>query len=265
MKRTNSYSKEMQATIKIFSLIGLIILVISNINRVNIYSFKQLIAVKYEFITFLVNCISIVLFLFVIIYPLKLGILSSISLLYGIMILVFEPMNNIGILMYGLSIMILYARGMFNKRKKVKEIIAFAFFVALILSELRFGKEIFFSCLLVKVAYSFTFFLCLFFFQAYTFDMFEAVTSNKKLDIKKFPELKKRDAEWLVEILNGIKYEYLAINYQMSLGSVKNRVKIIFDVIGVGDKQGFFNKYSDYEISYGDEFSSANKEKLFDV
>ena len=45
----------------------------------------------------------------------------------------------------------------------------------------------------------------------------------------------------------------------MSLGSVKNRLKVIFDEIGAGDKQGFLNKYSDYEICYGEEYSSLKK------
>ncbi len=265
MKRTNSYSQKMQFIIRIFSLIGLIILVISNINRAINYYFGKLDNLNLELSSFIVNCIAIILFLIEIIYPSKLVLLSSLSLLYAIITLIFEPMNNIGILMYGLSIMILYARGMFNKHKKVKEIIAFAFFVALVLSELRFGKKIFLSSLLVKVAYSFTFFLSLFFFQAYTFDMFETLTSNKKLDIKKFPELKKRDAQWLVELLNGVKYEYLAINYNISLGTVKNRMKMIFNILGVGDKRGFYNKYSDFEICYGDEFSSNDTNQFFGV
>ena len=42
----------------------------------------------------------------------------------------------------------------------------------------------------------------------------------------------------------------------MSIGSVKNRIKVIFDIIGVGDKKGFLNKYSDFQICYGDDFSS---------
>ena len=163
MKRTNSYSQKMQFIIRIFSLIGLIILVISNINRAINYYFGKLDNLNLELSSFIVNCIAIILFLIEIIYPSKLVLLSSLSLLYAIITLIFEPMNNIGILMYGLSIMILYARGMFNKHKKVKEIIAFAFFFALVLSELRFGKKIFLSSLLVKVAYSFTFFLSLFF------------------------------------------------------------------------------------------------------
>lgn len=58
--------------------------------------------------------------------------------------------------------------------------------------------------------------------------------------------------------------EHPEINYHMSLGAVKNRLKILFDEIGVGDKQGFLNKYSDYEICYGDDFSSIKK-KLFNI
>ncbi len=37
----------------------------------------------------------------------------------------------------------------------------------------------------------------------------------------------------------------------MSIGSVKNRFKIIFDELGVRDREDFLNKYSDYEICYG--------------
>ena len=170
--------------------------------------------------------------------------------------------------MYGLSIMTLYARGILNKHKKIKETIILVVFFALVFSEVRFGKEIFLSNLLEKIAYSFVFIMSLFFFQAYTFDMFETDKSNHKLDIQEFPELKKRDAEWLAEILNGEKYEYLSIKYHMSLGAVKNRLKIIYDEIGVGDKLGFMNKYSDYEICYGNDFSSTKmneKKQFFDV
>lgn len=171
--------------------------------------------------------------------------------------------------MYGLSIILLHARGTFNSNKKIKETIVFIFFIVLILTEIRFGKDIFFSCLFEKIAYSFVLVLCLFFLQVYTFDIFETNVSNYKLDLKEFPKLIKRDAKWLSAIQNGEKYEALALNSQMSIGSVKNRLKIIFEELGVGDKQGFLNKYSDYEICYGDDFSSSNlkkkKKKLFNI
>lgn len=88
------------------------------------------------------------------------------------------------------------------------------------------------------------------------------INKNRRLDIKEYPDLKKRDAEWLSEIILGNKYEMIAIESKMSLGSVKNRFKIIFDVLETGDKQGFLNKYSEYEICFGEEFSSFSKQKI---
>jgi len=85
-----------------------------------------------------------------------------------------------------------------------------------------------------------------------TFD----INTIRRLDLKEYPDLKRRDAEWLYEIIRGNKYESIAIEAKMSLGSVKNRFKIIFDVLETGDRQGFLNKYSEYEICYGEDFSS---------
>lgn len=259
MEKTNVYSYSIQTFIRIISSIAIIILVISNTRRIDAYDIKQLKTMHLEFFSFIINCITIILFFFIIIYPTKLELLSIIPFLYGVIILILEPKNNIGILMFGLSIITLYARGLFIKHKRTKNIIVLIIFLCLVLSEIRFGKEIFLNCLIEKTAYSFILFLCIFFFKVYTFDLFEIKNSSNKLDIQKFPELKKRDAEWLVEIQNGVKYDILAINYNMSLGSVKNRLKIIFDEIGAGDKQGFLNKYSDYEICYGEEYSSLEK------
>lgn len=258
MKETNIYSKSVHAIIRIISLVATIIFVISNTNRIKTYGIKQLITMDYEFFSLIINCIAIILFFVLIIFPTKLSLLSLIPFLYGVFILIFEPYNNLGILMFGLSITTLYARGSFNKHTKTKNIIVFVIFVCLILSEIRFGKEIFLKCFIEKIVYSFTLFLFLFFFKAYIFDLFETKGSNKKLDIQKYSELKKRDAEWLAQIVNGVKYDTLAIDYNMSLGSVKNRLRVIFDELKVGDKQGFLNKYSDFEICYGEEFSSIN-------
>lgn len=261
MKKINIYSNGIQLVIRIISLLAIIILVSSNTRKVDFLNLEESQKFNLVLFSFVVNCISIFLFFLLVVFPTRIEILSLLASLYGITIILFEPQNNMGILMCGLSLMSLYARGMFNKHKRIKEVIVFSFLTILTFSELRFGKEIFINCFFEKLVYSFVFLLCLFFMQAYVFDVFETNTLNCKLDIQKFPELKKRDAEWLFEILNGEKYESISIDYHMSLGSVKNRFKVIFNEIGVGDKKGFLNKYSDYEICYGDDFSSIKKKK----
>lgn len=119
MKKANVYSHTVQAFIRIISIVAIIILVISNTRRIEFYEIKQLITMYYEFFSFIINCITIILFIIIIIiYPTKLGLLSIIPFLYGSLILIFEPRNNMGIFMFGLSIITLYARGFFNKQKK---------------------------------------------------------------------------------------------------------------------------------------------------
>ena len=257
MEKIELYSKKTQTIIRLISLLAIIILIISNIRWVIHLGLRQLLK-SYMLYTLIINFISIILFLLVFFFPSKLTILSIVSFLYSTVILIFIPDNNLGVLMYGLSVMTLYARGILRKHKRKKEIIILVVFFILVFSEVRFGKEIFLSSFIEKMAFSFVFIMSIFFFKAYAFDIFETDNSKKKLDIQKFPELKKRDAEWLAKILYGEKYEYLAINYKMSLGSVKNRLKMIYAEIGVGDKLGFLNKYSDYEICFGDIFSSID-------
>ena len=256
MKKANLYSNKTQILIRIISLLATIILVMSNTQRFLNFELQNLLTEKFEFFTFVINSISIILFLIVILFPAKMGLFSILSFIYGTIILVFEPENNLGILMFWLSIVTLHARGFFNQKKKLKEIITTIIFFGLIISELRFGSDIFFSNILEKFAYIFIYFISLFFFQIYVTDKLDILENNKKLDLQKYPELKKRDAQWLADILNGEKYEYLAVTYHMSINKIKNRIKVIFDIIGVGDKKGFLNKYSDFQICYGDDFSS---------
>lgn len=159
MKRNPLYSQNTQIVIRITFLISIMILVIANTSQLKNLGIKQLIIIKHELLTFVVNCIAIVLFS---LFPTKIGMLSFISFLYGTLIIILEPQNNMGILMMGLSIIVLYARGVFNKHK----IIILIVFIACIASELRFGKEVFFGSLFEKLAYLFILFYVYFFFKS---------------------------------------------------------------------------------------------------
>ncbi|MCR5285586.1 MAG: hypothetical protein K6D95_08300 [Treponema sp.] len=255
MENQISYSKKLQRFIRILASISIFILLLSNTRKIFLYGFETLFSLSMEAYAFIINNISLILFVFVIIFPKKLGLLSFVTFLYSSLILIFAPENNIGTLVYGLSIITLYARGMLNRQKKIKELIIIIIFFSFVLSELRFGKELFFKYLIEKTAYTFIFLLIMFFSNFYIFDMLDIQNSKHILDLQKYPELCKRDAEWLKNLLEGDKYEKVAIDYKMSLGSVKNRFKEIFDILGVGDKKGFLNKYSDFKICYGDTFS----------
>lgn len=260
------YSPKFQLIIRLFSLIAVIILVVSNaymfFSQKIFFDFTKNIEAVF---TFFCNLFSIICFIIVALFPVKIGFFSLISFLYSFVILVFEPENPMGIFMYCLGITSLMVRGFFKKHQKVKFISFFFIFLIVLLSELRFGIDFFCDYLIDKVGYFFVLTLIVFFSYVYLIDFSELNVSVKKLDIKVYPNLQLRDAKWLAYILNNKKYQWLAIEYNISLGTVKNRMKMIFNTLGVGDKRGFYNKYSDFEISYGDEFSSNDTNQFFGV
>lgn len=100
MKKANLYSNKTQILIRIISLLATIILVMSNTQRFLNFELQNLLTEKFDFFTFVINSISIILFLIVILFPAKMGLFSILSFIYGTIILVFEPENNLGILMF---------------------------------------------------------------------------------------------------------------------------------------------------------------------
>ena len=91
-------------------------------------------------------------------------------------------------------------------------------------------------------------------FRAYYND-YNTNSSSRILNLKNYDKLTIRDALWLIQIQNKLKYDAIAIKSKVAPGTVKNRLKFIFSVLEVGDKQGFINEYSTFEICYG-EYSS---------
>lgn len=253
MKKKTVYSQWILRAFRIIGIIAITILIIS--------STQMLFAMKIHrtneyLMSFISNCFIIILCFIFVLYPAKLGICSFISFYYAFTCLVFAPDNNMGIFMYWFAVITLYVRGAFNSKKRLKNAVCLSVYVLLILSEMRFEHDVFLREFINKIGYTFMLFLILFFVKAYLTDKISAESAEKKLDIKEFPNLTKRDAQWLARILGGEKYQAVAVDYKMSIGSVKNRFKFIFAELEVGDRCGFVNSYSGYEISFGDEFSS---------
>jgi len=255
------YSSRTLFLFRLFALIAIIILVITDSYLLINTDLKTITQDKETFFSLLINTISILLLAIVVLEPSKIMVFSIISLLYSIINLIYEPENSMGIIMYFLCISSLYARGFFARKEKVKLIIALLIPITGCLASLRFGFKFFMDVFTTLIGFSFCLFMTIYFFQAYIMNSFD-INTTRRLDLKDYPDLKKRDAEWLSEIIIGNKYEMIAIEAKMNLGSVKNRFKIIFDVLETGDKQGFLNKYSTYEICYGEEFSSFSKQKI---
>ena len=245
------YNPKLHLVFRIFYFSAIVILSISTLDQIFQTGITETYENKVLFFKALVNILSVLCFLFVFAFPWKIEICAVISFMYSIFIFILEPENPMSVFMYLLSMEILYARGYFNKQRQIKKILSAIIFISAILSEMRFGFNAFADYFIEKLGYIFIGLLILFFFRAYLIDLFNT-SSDCILDIKKYPGLKYRDAKWLYLIQKREKYETIAIEFHMSIGSVKNRLKIVFDILGIKDKQGFLNKYEEYKIIYGD-------------
>ena len=251
-KKKPFYTKKTLLLFRLFALIAIVILITSFIYSI---IYKNLFSSYSNTIFYFTNIISIFLLFFVLIYPQKIEVCSVITFIYSLQIFIFEPNNTMGLFMYILTVAMLYARGFYNIHKKQKNIFTIIIFILLNLSQMRFGSKIFLNSLIQTVGFSFIYLLSIYFIKAAIRNDYNTNSSSRILNLKNYDKLTIRDALWLIQIQNKLKYDAIAIKSKVAPGTVKNRLKFIFSVLEVGDKQGFINEYSTFEICYG-EYSS---------
>lgn len=251
MKKKYLYSKSSLNLIRISAIVSIILIIVSNIIRISKFLSGIYENSVYLFYTSIIINFLVLIFSFILLFlPTKLLFISISSLLYSGLIFVFDIKNPLGIFLFILSVVVSMCRGFFIHHKKIKIIITILIFIAFLLSELSFGYKLFFEFLLKKIVLSFVLFLIILFLHIYSKNVETKEKSNKQLNLFEFEKLDSRDARWLTLIQKGEKYDNIAKEYNLSSGSVKNRLNIIYKTLKVGDRKGFLNKFSDYEIIY---------------
>ena len=258
MKINNIYSNKFSLIIRIVAIIATILLLTSNFFRIisidnGYYSLKSL----DEIIIFSFNCINIILCILLTIFPKKIEIITILAFFTSIYCF-FDYSNPMAILMFFLGFTTLLAKGFFYKMKKLKYSILVFFYFLLWLISIRFGIQKFLIGLLIKIAYTFIFILTYFFFT-YFIHIQEEKKRISTLNIAEYEKLDSRDAKILKMILSHLKYEAIAPEVNLGLGALKNRLKIIYNILEVGDKHGFLNKYEGFEIIYEEPNSDRSK------
>ena len=76
------------------------------------------------------------------------------------------------------------------------------------------------------------------------------VSTDKVLNLADYPETSERDAKWLRLVQKGVKYEAIAIDYSLTLGTVQNRLNKIYHILETGDRIGFLSLYSNAKIVF---------------
>lgn len=253
MKYPSIYSKQTLKLFKIFILSAISILIVSTTRTFLQIDFSRIASYYLEILSIIINTVSIALFSILVFFPHKFEFCAITAFIYSIFIFIYEPKNTMSVILFYLAVSFLYARSFYNEKRKLKNIITVFILFTLTLTELRFGFRVFIESLIEKLGFSFVYFVSVYFLCNNLINSCDESQDELILNVGKYKNLTLRDAQWLVEIIKGSKYEKIAIESQMNLGSVKNRLKIIFEELNVGDKRGFMNKYSIYKIVYNDQ------------
>ena len=191
--------------------------------------------------------LSLVILAFIIAKPEKLALFVP-SLLY------FSITNSIGnsnpafpVIFIELAALLLWVRGFFRCHKALKITCLLLLYLIPFFSGLRFGKEVF-----LERVYDTIQIIPLTFCIIYIlFEYLKAqAPKDKILNLAEYPETTERDAKWLSLVQQGVKYEAIAIDYELTLGTVQNRLNKIYHILETGDRIGFLSIYSNAEIVY---------------
>lgn len=250
MKRKLFYTKYALRCFKIISALCVCFLITIEVDNIRKGAFIDFINTRNYCILILevVNFLAIFFFIFSYFFPQRFGGLSFIAYMYSFLIILFEPSNYMGILMFFLGTTLLCARGLMNKHKKIKTVFISVFFILLNLSYIRFGFSYFLNHFFETLGVVLV--LCLIIFLMRGYYINTLVYEDKKLNLALYPKLTERDCRVLKKIQIGEKYVFIAKEEGLTEGSLKNRLHVIFDTLETGDKQGFLSYYSDWEIFF---------------
>ncbi len=209
------------------------------------------------YLGFFINLVTLIGFAFLILKPYKLEYFSLICFFYAFIDFIEQrnahsPMNG---LMFLLGIVMLYTRGFFVKRRKIKSIIfGLGYIVLLLLSLFRSRHNM--DLFLEEIACSFVAVVML----AVVVNWYSRMESVKLKALKSWDEsnelvlnlfdfnLDEREREWVKKMLSGQKQAAVAMESGLSAGYFRNKVRNLYQKLDVRDYVDLLVKYGNLKV-----------------
>lgn len=238
------YSKKFLLFIRLASIIFICILLYLTGHAVyDVYFQKDYLCL----IGLICGPLSIAILIFVVIHPAKLALFVPPLIFYSITNAIGNANPAFPIIFLELAALLLWIRGFFYTRKTLKITGLVLVYMIPVLLNLRFGLA-YFGKQLLQILQLVLVTLCSLYIM-YEYMKAQAVP-DKFLNIADYPETTERDAKWLSLVQQGIKYEAIAIDYELTLGTVQNRLNKIYHILETGDRIGFLSIYSNAKIIF---------------
>lgn len=190
---------------------------------------------------------SLIILLFIFFKPERLALFVPSLFYFGIINAVSNSNPTFPIIFFELGIIILWIRGFFKTKKVIKAVVIAIIYLTSFLSALRYGWNEFYPNLLEAAQILLITGSIIFLLHEY---LKTQTSKDTILNIADYSELTERDAKWLESVQQGVKYEAIAIDYELTLGTVQNRLNKIYRILETGDRIGFLSIYSNAKIVY---------------
>ncbi len=145
-----------------------------------------------------------------------------------------------------LALLCAYKGGFFRKHAKLKITIFLILFTLCLLTQLRYGLLTAFRSM-VKISIVGMLTAASILLLHDEIKNFIIAYNQKILKISVYPDLNKRDKIYLKSVFKGAKFETIAKENDVGLGSLKNRMTEIYRIINVADKTELLIKYTGCE------------------
>ena len=207
----------------------------------------------------IVSVVTTVIFFVLFLKPHKFILIGIVALYYSLEIAFHDTNDMLCIPMYIIGVSTFSIRGFFRNYRKLKISLFILIYLIICISPIHLGFNEFVSSLLSKIVFSFLFLVAIFFITENTENKIRDDSQTEFiLNIANYEKLNSRDAEMLDLLLQKMAYKEIAAFENLKEGTVKNRMSMIFSILGTGDKVGFLNRYGKYKIIY--EKAEAPKE-----
>lgn len=257
--RNINFSKTSKNLIRFFCLIGIVVEVLCIIRLFLRTGFTLEIQEINSVITFLmsdlntviIDLICLVFFIILIFVPRYFVLFSIMSFLYSFKIIIVDTIVKypIGQLLYLMGVSCLVFLGFFRYHRLPKIISAILINYILIGHSLMYGVDVLINSLIYAFGYTLVFFVTLFF--SVSFFRFLYTAKHARIwDLSQYPELTTRDKEWLKQILEERRYEEIAADSGITVGTLKNRMHQIFNIVGIEDRISLLATYGGYEVKF---------------
>ncbi len=228
-------------------VVGFLLVLLTFIPEIHI--FQNPVDSPYKEILFVLKGITIISFIYMIIFPQKIGFYGLCSFLYSLYwsflpdCFVYSFLNTV------LFLSILVARGYFKCRMK-RRIFTVSFFYFLIsFVQLRFGIMEFLKYISLW-AFTWAILFVSIYYVLTVFYEYVRRIGNIPLSLDDFPDLDEADILIVCRILQNEKYDSIAREFKISERTVKRRCSKIFEHYSCADKLDFLAKYSNHSVSY---------------